>query len=145
MHIQRRRLDIDALEEEWRAIPGYEGFYEISSLGRARSVTRRVLTKGGKTRGVNSRILCQALNEDGYPVISVSVGTKQSQRTLAVHKLVLLAFRGLRPKGMESLHWDGNKENNRLSNLRYGSPLENWDDRKRHYGVTGRLPMAFQN
>jgi hypothetical protein len=64
--------------------------------------------------------------DDGYFVVSVcGVPVK-------VHRLVLTAFVGPCPIGMEGCHRDGDKANNRLSNLRWGTPKSNSEDRVRH-------------
>lgn len=52
--------------------------------------------------------------------------------TMGVHRAVLLAFVGPCPPGMQSLHGDGNRHNNARGNLRWGTPTENCDDKKRH-------------
>jgi hypothetical protein len=49
-----------------------------------------------------------------------------------VHVLVLEAFVGPRPEGMEGCHGDGNPANNNVQNLRWDTPQNNWKDRKRH-------------
>lgn len=56
-----------------------------------------------------------------------------------VHRLVLELFVGPRPEGLEGCHGDGNRANNLLSNLRWGTPESNWEDRRRagHHGVGG--------
>ena len=53
-------------------------------------------------------------------------------KTMGVHRAVLLAFVGECPDGMQCLHGDGNRHNNRLQNLRWGTPKENCEDRQRH-------------
>jgi hypothetical protein len=49
-----------------------------------------------------------------------------------VHHLVLLAFKGPCPKGMEARHLDGDPSNNKISNLRWGTPKKNMQDRDKH-------------
>lgn len=103
--------------EEWRDIPGFEGRYKASSLGRIKS---------------NSRIRKLCLNTSGY--YTTGFKTKNKQKTYLVHHLVLLAFVGPRPEGLETRHLDGNCRNNSLSNLTYGTHKENMADRKIHGG-----------
>ena len=55
-----------------------------------------------------------------------------AKRAMSVHRLVLLAFAGPCPKGMECRHLDGNPQNNNFSNLCWGTHQENMDDRVRH-------------
>lgn len=118
------------MTEEWRPIPGYDG-YEASDLGRVRSVNRYVtqIGRGGKSyrRFLVGRILRQSI-PDGYP--RVVPGAKH--RGTHVHILVMLAFRGPPPPGYWVAHNDGVKENVRLSNLRYDTPSGNHMDKVKH-------------
>jgi hypothetical protein len=109
------------IEERWLPISGWETHYEISDLGRIRTVPRRVPCKGGKTRQIRARIRRPSPTNCGYLTITLSRG--QEVRHASVHPLVLEAFVGPRPPGMECCHTDGDKTNNALSNLR-------WDTKK---------------
>lgn len=64
----------------------------------------------------------------GYPRVVLSPG----QKSKLVHRLVLEAFVGPCPDGLQACHGDGDKCNNRLSNLRWDTPKANMDDMKRH-------------
>ena len=108
--------DEGMLEEMWRAIPDYEGWYEISDWGNI----KRVRTGPGIFVG---RILRQSLDGDGYHQISLS--KLGDIRTIKVHKLVMLSFIGPRPEGKQINHKDGNKDNNHLDNLEYLTQSEN--------------------
>lgn len=66
----------------------------------------------------------------GYRAVDLS--RPGERRKFYVHRLVLLAFVGPCPEGLETRHLDGNPANNRLENLRYGTPAENGQDRVRH-------------
>lgn len=96
--------------ENWKTVTGYEGFYEVSSFGRVRSLQR-----GGR--------ILKPRSADRYEHVAL-LGKEKS-----VHGLVLEAFVGCRPKGMYGLHGDDNTRNNRLSNLRWGTPKENQEQR----------------
>jgi hypothetical protein len=118
------------VEEEWRAVVGYEGLYEVSSLGRVRALKRIVDGRWGKWRlqgGVMKKIVKRVT---GYEAISLCSGGVVRQ--FSVHRLVLEAFVGRRPKGMEACHWDGNRTNSALANLRWDTRRNNAVDRKRH-------------
>jgi hypothetical protein len=115
--------------EEWRDIPGYEG-YQASSIGRVRS---NFLLGGHGRRGAwRVRKLCKM--SSGYPSLSVVVGGTRSSP--AVHWLVAAAFLGPRPAGFEINHIDGVKSNNRVGNLEYVTVSEN----KRHAIRLGLMP-----
>lgn len=104
--------------EEWRLIPSYEP-YQVSTLGRV---------KGIKDGG---RILTPVLTQYGYLQVSLCIRGKKVSRL--VHRLVAYAFLGPQPsEAHDVLHWDGEKTNNSLSNLRWGTPQENNKDQVRH-------------
>jgi hypothetical protein len=119
--------------EVWRAIPGYDG-YEVSSLGRVRSIDREVVQVspwGGMIRRrLRGKILATGCHPDGHLLVNLSVGNVPASKS--VHNLVLLTFVGKRPRGLEACHNDGDPENNRLSNLRYDTHLNNEADKLTH-------------
>lgn len=115
--------------EEWRAIPEYEGLYEVSSHGRVRSLPR-VVQRGKSALPIKERILKPHTNRNGYKQINLSKAGRTRSRE--VHPLVMLAFAGPYPENCEIRHLDGNPGNNNLSNLRYGTKTENTMDSIRH-------------
>ena len=70
------------------------------------------------------------LNKGSRGYLFVRLGSKNNPQP--VHRLMLITFIGPRPKGMQCRHLDGNKENNRLDNLCWGTPKENQADRRKH-------------
>ena len=117
--------------EEWRAIPGYEGLYEASSMGRVRSLDKVVphLRYGAYTiRGKTLKL--STLNKYGH--LRVGIYSEGRQRVRLVHHLVLETFVGPRPEGACCRHLDGDPGNNRPENLKWGTMQENSDDRVRH-------------
>lgn len=117
----------EAYEEVWLPVVGRQGAYEVSDLGRVRSVDRSITTIRGGARKLQGRIL-RATPVRGYPY--VKMGRRGANR--AVHRIVLEAFIGPCPAGMECLHADGNRLNPRLSNLRWGTHAENMADMVAH-------------
>ncbi len=121
--------------EEWRPVVGFEGRYEVSSLGRVRSMDCRVYHQGVK-RSFFSYHKGQPLRQTsrgGY--LAVMLPHKSGnyhQRPVNVHQLVAEAFLGPRPHGMDICHGDGVKKNNATSNLRYASRRENEADKIAH-------------
>lgn len=111
---------------EWRAIPGYEGYYEVSDDGQVRTLPRTDI------RGVQVKTRTRALNPNasGYP--SLALAKDGSKWFIPVHRLVMLAFIGPCPDGHEVLHADGTRTNNNLSNLSYGTRTDNVRDSLRH-------------
>ena len=114
--------------EEWRPIPGWEGRYSVSSLGRVRNVRTGNLLKP-QLRNRKSGHMGNVLRRDG------------EQRNIWVHRTVLEAFVGPAPAGMLCRHLDGDPSNNRLGNLRWGTPRENSADRIAH----GNAPRGEGN
>ncbi|WP_420093716.1 NUMOD4 motif-containing HNH endonuclease [Mycobacteroides abscessus] len=115
--------------EVWRPIPGYEGHYEVSNLGRVRSLDRYIETK----QGLRFRAGCIrkfGKHVGGYLELPLLLDGKQKMFT--VHRLVMLAFVGERPEGFDICHNDGDKTNNELSNLRYDTKKSNAQDSIRH-------------
>lgn len=118
------------LPESWREIPGYAGYYEVSDLGRVRSLARIIDRRDGKLQPVRGRLLRQASLRGGYRRVFLH---RDGQRwDQEVHRLVLLAFAGPAPHGHECLYGDGDPSNNCLSNLRWGTRSENRLDAVRH-------------
>jgi len=109
--------------EIWKDVPEYEGYYQVSNLGRVRSVDRLALN-GFCMRKVNSRILKSA-NRSGYRIFSIK--KNGTARTMSVHQLVAIAFLGHTINGNTLVidHIDGDKTNNRLSNLHVVTSREN--------------------
>lgn len=118
------------MTERWRPIPGYEGAYEASDLGRIRSVRRTATDRGGRTRTWKGRVLRLKLNADGYPVAGLT--RDNVTRSHLAHRLAALAFLGPCPPGQEVRHLDGNPANGALANLAYGTKSENAQDTLRH-------------
>lgn len=103
------------LDEEWRDVPGHEGIYSVSSLGRVRNRAGKIL-KHEVTKSGHHRITLYTSGTGG--------------RRYQVHRLVALAFLGA--SNLDVLHWDDNPSNNRLDNLRYGTDRENYADSVRN-------------
>lgn len=126
--------------ELWSPVPGWEGFYEVSTYGRVKSLQR--CSTAGRGVGVyRGTLLKQSRTAAGYPSVSLSRpgGGKQAY----VHRLVAAAFLGPCPDGKEVCHGDGNPRNNAIWNLRYDTRLGNAKDRETHgTNVGGSLPGA---
>jgi hypothetical protein len=121
------------IAEAWRPIPGFEGLYEVSDVGRVRSVDRVLTYADGRRRRYPECILRPAPGSHGY--LSVVLCRDGKQRSHCVHALVALAFVGPRPDGPEGdeiRHRDGDHLNNRPGNLAYGTRRENADDAVQH-------------
>jgi hypothetical protein len=113
--------------EIWKPVVGFQG-YEVSSLGRVRSLTRYV--KGKVSPRINHGRVMKLASVGRY--LAVSLSTESEKVTRSVHVLVAEAFIGPRPPGYHVCHNDGDSLNNRLSNLRYDTPANNCADMEQH-------------
>jgi len=119
--------------EVWRDIKGYEECYQVSSLGRVKSLKRKgVLTE---------KILKNNIAPNGYYYVILSSNGKGKIKR--IHKLVAIMFLGHHPNGYETIidHIDNNKLNNSVSNLQITTSRHNTSkDRKggtsRYVGVS---------
>lgn len=123
------------MPEIWKAIPGHEGWYEASTLGRIRSLDRSIPVQNSRTRPYLIRVAGKVLKSTVHPVQGyrhVTLWSSGSQHTSKVSTLIALTFLGPRPAGKHVCHDDGVRTNDRLSNLYYGTPVENAEDKRRH-------------
>ena len=125
--------------ENWKDVPGYEGLYAVSDMGQVKSLERLAQTKGGASRRIGGKLLAVHSNGAGYR--HVRLCKNGTLTTMLLHRLVLEAFVGARPEGMEARHRDGIRANNTLRNLVWGTKKENADDRIEH----GTSPVGARN
>ena len=105
--------------ETWKNIKGYEGLYQVSNMGRVKSLER----KDSLGRIVKERVLKTAPNAQGYPIVSLCAGGRQ--KIFKVHRLVCQAFHK-NPENKPCVnHIDENKTNNCASNLEWCTYAEN--------------------
>jgi hypothetical protein len=129
------------MNETWLPVPGYESLYEVSDHGRVRSMDR--LQRRGPAPGMcyrRGRILKPMRSTVGR--LKVGLYSGGARRMFLIHRLVLEAFVGPCPDGMEACHYDDDPDNNHLSNLRWDTRLANradlvrngihWNTRKTH-------------
>ena len=111
------------MTEIWKTIPDYEG-YEISSLGRVRSVDRFIKYKNGKICLHKGKLKIPQVNNAGYAQVSLYINKKA--KICYIHRLVAFAFLP-KPKDNQTQvdHIDCEKLNNNINNLRWVSPSEN--------------------
>ncbi|OCB56172.1 hypothetical protein A5722_14855 [Mycobacterium vulneris] len=117
--------------EVWRSVPGYVGLYEVSDRGRVRSLGRVRTDRRGRTYRRNPKLLTLCPLKSGHPVVRL-YGRGTGPRTLRVHALVLAAFVGPRPDGLEACHGDGDPSNNHVDNLRWDTRSANVLDSVKH-------------
>lgn len=119
--------------EEWRPVVGYEGLYEVSDLGRVKSLPRMTPTRWGTSRFHPGGLLSvRSSPTTGYVRTTLVDARRGMKRYANVHSLVLEAFVGPRPNGMECCHRDGDRGNAALSNLRWDTRSANTKDAVAH-------------
>lgn len=108
--------------EEWRDIAGYEGCYQVSNLGRVKSLARQIIINDCVTNK-KERILKRRIHHSGY--VHTGLSKNGIERRCVVHRLVLESFLGKCPDNMECNHKNGIRSDNRLSNLEWVTKSQN--------------------
>jgi hypothetical protein len=103
--------------EKWKDIKNYEGLYQVSNMGRIKSLARK--RNGGKAG--HGEIILKFGLAAGYS--RVSLYRDGNQKQFSVHRLVLDAFCG--ESNLQCNHRNGLKTDNRLINLEWVTPSEN--------------------
>lgn len=98
------------MDEVWKDVLGYEGHYQVSSLGRIKSLKHK-----------SEKILMPVIDHWGYPVVSLIL--KRKLKRGKIHRLVMQAFHG--ESKLQVNHINGIKADNRLQNLEYCSAGDN--------------------
>lgn len=126
------------VKEVWKDVPEYEGLYQVSSLGRVKSLSRRIDYNGWPHyRNVKEIIMKESISSNGYKFVSLRKdGKNKNART---HQVVAMAFLNHVPNGNNMVvdHINGDKLNNALSNLRVIHNRINISIGKRPNGFTG--------
>jgi hypothetical protein len=116
--------------EKWRALPGYEGIYEVSDQGNVKSLSRKIWHPHRGELQLQERILRPANTRYGKRMVALRKDGKS--RSFLVHRLVLEAFVGTAPEGTEACHTNDIGHDNRLENLRWDTRRENIFDQVRN-------------
>lgn len=116
------------MQERWLPIRGYEGLYEVSDMGRVRSLKRNT---------TNGKVLKACKGHGGY--VKVTLSKCNARKTFMVHRLVALAFIPIVEGKTEVNHLNGDKSDNRLENLEWATRAEN---EMHSFRVLGKKPNA---
>ncbi len=128
---------MNTVSERWAPVQGYEGIYEVSDLGRVRSLDRLV-SNSGKVDHVSGRVLTPNFTGKGYLFVNLC---RNGDRKMAyVHRLVAAAFLPLSDAPHVN-HIDSVKTNNVASNLEWVTPKQNTE----HAIAAGKFALAHVN
>lgn len=105
------------MKEVWKDIENYEGYYQVSNLGRVRSVDRDIIYSNGIIVKYTGKLLSLHLEKNGY--ISVLFSKNGSQERAYVHRLVAKTFISNPNNYLEINHKDENPQNNKVDNLEW--------------------------
>jgi len=122
-------------QEEWRAIPGWEGLYEASSSGRIRSLDRVIMRPHVSGRLIPLKRRGQLMKQVAWPgsrYLTVTLKIAGQAKTAEVQTLVCSTFHGPRPVRGHAAHNDGDPSNNWSTNLRWATASENMRDAIAH-------------
>lgn len=100
--------------EQWQDIKEYTGRYQVSNLGRIKSLTRKT-----KTIKIKETIMRLQKHPSGY--LQIALSKKSIKKRFYIHRLVLEAFLPIQKNKLEANHKDGDKTNNLLENLEWVS------------------------
>lgn len=129
-------------QEIWKDIPNYEGLYQVSNLGRVKSLDR-VVERNGIPMILKGRILKTPVNKCGYCRVNLSKNGNSLHKT--IHQLVAIVFLNHKPNGLKLVinHKDFNKLNNNSSNLEIVTNRENCN--KKHIKSTSKYTGVYWN
>jgi len=117
---------IESNDEIWVDIKDYEGIYQVSNLGRVKSLKRKLKNGHNSFYITKEKILTPYKNKKGYLVVCLSKNRKSCVRE--IHQLVFFSFNPIeKKKGYDINHKGGVKENNYLNNLEYITHQKNME------------------
>jgi len=110
--------------EIWKDIEGYEGIYQVSNLGRVKSLERIIVCKNNVKKFYSEKFLKPVSDNQGYQIIHLNSKIHKSKNH-KIHRLVAFAFIPIINGKIEINHIDGNKKNNEINNIEWCTSSEN--------------------
>lgn len=111
-------------EETWKDIVGWEGYYQVSNLGRIRSLDRETHSRRC-TRRIKGCMMKLRHDGDGYQIVHLRITSQGKNKLAKVHRLVAEAFLTKVDGKNQIDHINSIRDDNRVENLRYCSCKEN--------------------
>lgn len=128
-------------QEVWKDIIGFKGYYQISNLGRLKSLKRSILRNDGSYMNLRERILKPKIDKYGYITYSLTKGNLSKH--LTAHRLVAYAFLNKVEGASQINHIDGNKMNNKPENIEWCNSCHNNREAVR-LGLRGGKPYKVR-
>lgn len=122
----------EIINEIWRPVPGYEGLYEVSNFGNVKSLPKLCGNHLSK-----EKILKPEKLRNGYLMVCLS--NNKNIKGMMIHRLVAMAFLENENGMREVDHLDGNKQNNKLNNLKWVTRLQNIGNPNTRWKTRGKL------
>jgi hypothetical protein len=119
------------MEETWKDIVGYEGAYQISNLGRIKTLPRILIRRNGSPQTIKPKIRKNTLGNNGYYTLTLQVDGKKI-RTEYIHQLLAKTFIPNPENHPNVCHKNDIKTDNRLENLYWGTRKDNAEDSVRN-------------
>jgi len=129
------------ISEVWKDIKGYEGLYQVSDIGRVKSLERIIIKKNGKKQTIRERILKPKISRNGY--LQVALSKRDKLKSFTVHRLVCKAFHENPQAKPEVNHINENKLDNRACNLEWVTSKENSNHGTRIARIAKGVKKAF--
>ena len=129
-------VPIDLYNEIWKDIPGYEGLYQVSSLGRVKGLKRTIYNSLKGDYLLEERLLKSGYNKNGYE--SYVLSNSKSKKRMNIHRLVALAFIPNPDDKPCVNHINGIKSDSSIGNLEWCTYSEN----TKHAFKTGLMSMT---
>lgn len=122
-------------QERWKPVLGLEDRYEVSDRGRVRRLARMTRNRSAEFE-LEQKVLRPRASRRGYLAVNLTTSVERGRPgyklVRTIHTLVMAAFVGPRPDGMDVCHNNGDKTDNRLENLRYDTRSANCFDTVAH-------------